>query len=55
VGHAVLFRPDGGDAAGGTFLVVDMNGEKGCQAGEDLVLRLDGAVALGALETGVFV
>ncbi|CAN5700012.1 hypothetical protein BH10PSE6_BH10PSE6_06360 [soil metagenome] len=39
--HAVLFTADAGNLAGRTFLVVDINGAAGYQAGQDLVVRLD--------------
>ncbi|HTQ13581.1 MAG TPA: calcium-binding protein [Rhizomicrobium sp.] len=37
---AVLFTPDVGGLAGHTFLVVDVNGTAGYQAGQDLVIDL---------------
>jgi Ca2+-binding RTX toxin-like protein len=40
--HAVLFTPDAGSFAGDTFLIVDLNGVAGYQAGEDLVMLLGG-------------
>src|SRR5207253_94347 len=40
-GDAVLFTPDAGTLAGHTFLVVDLNGTAGYQAGEDLVIQLE--------------
>ncbi len=42
--HAVLFTADAGGHAGQTFLVVDGNNSAGYQAGEDFVIRLQGAV-----------
>ncbi|MCW5738418.1 MAG: sulfatase-like hydrolase/transferase [Enhydrobacter sp.] len=38
--HAALFTPDAGNLAGNSFLVVDINGTAGYQAGQDLVVRL---------------
>lgn len=40
--HAVLFTPDDGTRAGQTILVVDLNGNAGYQAGEDLVIQFIG-------------
>jgi hypothetical protein len=53
-GHAVLYTPDAGDFGGVRFLVVDVNGTAGYQTGEDLVIRLDGATHLNALDAGDF-
>jgi Ca2+-binding RTX toxin-like protein len=39
-GHAVLFTASQGDFAGKTFLIVDLNGEAGYQARDDLVVLL---------------
>ena len=50
---AVLFTPDSGSLAGHTFLIVDLNGAAGYQAGEDLVVNLTGAT--GTLVKGDFV
>src|SRR5262249_8371237 len=50
---AVLFTPDSGTLSGETFLVVDLNGKAGYQAGQDLVIHLDGAT--GTLTTGDFI
>ncbi len=55
VGHALTFTADAGTLAGQTFLVVDMNGSAGYQAGQDLVIHLTGALHLGALDTSDFV
>jgi Ca2+-binding RTX toxin-like protein len=52
--HAVLFTPDSGSLAGTVFLVVDANGIAGYQTNADYVIRLDGGVALDALDTGNF-
>jgi Ca2+-binding RTX toxin-like protein len=38
--HAVLFTPDSGKLGGHIFLVVDLNGQAGYQAGQDLVVEL---------------
>jgi len=51
--HAVLFTASKGDLAGDTFLVVDLNGTAGYQAGQDLVIRLTGAT--GTLATANFI
>jgi Ca2+-binding RTX toxin-like protein len=53
-GHAVLFTADSGDLAGGTYLVVDMNGDAGYQK-TDLVVSLDGLQSPGALGVAVFI
>lgn len=42
--HAVLFAASKGDFKGETFLIVDMNGQAGYQAGADLVIHLDGHI-----------
>ncbi|HEY2034595.1 MAG TPA: NF038122 family metalloprotease [Rhizomicrobium sp.] len=39
--HAVLFTPSSGGLKGDLFLVVDVNGVAGYQAGQDLVILLD--------------
>jgi Ca2+-binding RTX toxin-like protein len=55
VAHAVLFKADAGDYAGKTFLVINMNGEAGYEANEDLVVLLDGATNLNNLDTLDFI
>jgi hypothetical protein len=50
----VLFVPDAGKYAGATFLVVDLNGEAGYDAGEDAVIRLTDTSGLGGLSTANF-
>jgi Ca2+-binding RTX toxin-like protein len=48
--HAILFTPNGGTLSGQTFLVVDLNGMAGYQAGHDLVIRMistSGTLAAG--------
>jgi len=50
--HAVLFTPNSGTLSGATFLVVDLNGTAGYQAGADLVIRMNGAT--GTLAMGGF-
>lgn len=40
VNHAVIFKPNAGDFAGDTFLVIDMNGVAGYQASDDIVIAL---------------
>jgi hypothetical protein len=52
--NAVLFTPDGGNLAGKTFMIVDVNGDAGYQGGEDLVVRLSGAVNLGSFDLADF-
>ena len=51
---AVLFTPDKGALHGHTFLIVDVNGVAGYQAGQDLVIELDNGHNLGSLSTGDF-
>ena len=53
--HAVLFTPDSGNLSGKTFLIVDLNGVAGYQAGGDLVIDITGATNLGSLGTGDFI
>ena len=50
--HAVLFTPNGGTLSGATFLVVDLNGMAGYQAGADLVIRMN--ASSGTLAAGGF-
>jgi len=52
--HAVVFTPDSGSLAGKVFLIVDQNGHAGFQAGEDLVMQLDGALTLDLLSKADF-
>ncbi|HTQ13824.1 MAG TPA: bluetail domain-containing putative surface protein [Rhizomicrobium sp.] len=40
VHHAVLFTPNAGTLSGDHFLVIDVNGTAGYQAGQDLVIEL---------------
>ena len=54
-GDAVLFTPDAGTLAGHTFLVIDMNGTAGYQAGEDQVIQLESATHLASLATTDFI
>ena len=54
-GDAVLFTPDAGTLAGHTFLVVDLNGTAGYQAGQDLVIQLESATHLAGLATTDFI
>jgi len=51
---AVLFTASSGSLQGHTFLVVDVNGIAGYQAGQDLVIELDNAQNLGSLSIGNF-
>jgi Ca2+-binding RTX toxin-like protein len=53
-GHALLFKPNGGDHAGSTFLIVDENGSAGYQPG-DFVMLLGGAKNAAALDTLDFI
>ena len=53
--HAVLFTPSAGAFAGQTLLIVDANGTRGYQAGEDYVFALSGAVHLNSLDPGDFI
>ena len=52
---AVLFTPTSGNLAGDTFLIVDVNGQAGYQAGEDLVIQLASSSNLGSLSTNDFI
>ena len=54
-GDAVLFTPDAGNLQGHMFLIVDMNGTAGYQAGEDLVIQLESATHLASLGSGSFI
>jgi len=45
-GHAMLVTGDSGNLAGHTYLVVDVNGAVGYQAGSDLVIELTGGTHL---------
>jgi Ca2+-binding RTX toxin-like protein len=53
--NAVIFTPDSGDLVGTVVLVIDVNGDAGYQAGEDLVIELLNAKNLGALGTEDFI
>jgi Ca2+-binding RTX toxin-like protein len=53
--EAVLFTPNKGDEAGHTFLLVDINGKAGYQAGKDIVIELTHATHLADLTAGDFV
>jgi hypothetical protein len=48
----VLVTPSAGSYVGDTFLVVDVNGLAGYQAGQDLVICLSHAVAIAAFTAG---
>jgi Ca2+-binding RTX toxin-like protein len=52
---AVLFTASKGDLHGHTFLVVDLNGVAGYQAGQDLVIDVTGGTHLSSLSTGNFI
>lgn len=47
--HAVLFTASAGKYAGETYLVVDLNGVAGYQAGQDAVIHLTDTTHLGGL------
>lgn len=53
--QAVLFTANGGDEMGHTFLIVDMNGTAGYQAGADLVVFMAGAAHLASFGASTFV
>ena len=53
--HAILFKPDAGNLSGRTFLIVDLNGGSGYDAGADLVIQLTGAKHVGHLDAGDFI
>ncbi len=52
---AVLFDPNHGDLHHHIYLIVDMNGVAGYQAGQDLVLDVTNSTNLGSLTAGNFV
>jgi VCBS repeat-containing protein len=52
---AVLFTASKGDLHGHTFLVVDLNGVAGYQAGQDIVIDVTGGTHLSSLSTGNFI
>jgi hypothetical protein len=54
-GNALLFTPDAGDHAGDQFLVIDVNGVGGYQAGADLVVMLTGARNTGFVDGADFI
>lgn len=47
--HAVLFTPTAGALHGDTFLLIDANGVAGYQAGQDLVINLEGATNVAGI------
>jgi VCBS repeat-containing protein len=51
---AVLFTADHGTYAGHTYLVIDLNGTAGYQAGSDLVIDITGATNTGSFTTSTF-
>ena len=53
--HAVLFKPDSGTLHGKTFLIVDVNGVAGYQAGADLVIQLVTPAHLTSIDAGDFI
>jgi hypothetical protein len=53
-GDAVLFTPSSGNLAGHTFLVIDENGVAGYQAGQDIVIELNGATNLSQFSLANF-
>ena len=53
---AVIFDPNHGDLHNHLFLIVDMNGVAGYQAGQDQVIRLTSIVGgTGAITGGSFI
>jgi hypothetical protein len=54
-GHALLFTPNAGDHSGDLFLVADVNGVAGYQAGADLVMLLTGAKNVGLVDGADFI
>jgi hypothetical protein len=52
--HALMFTPSGGDLAGKTFMVVDVNGVAGYQANADLVIRITNSPTIGSFDTSDF-
>ena len=52
--HAVVFTPNSGSLSGQRFLLVDVNGIAGYQAGADLVLNLTTPSNMGSLGLGTF-
>jgi serralysin len=54
-GHAVLFKPSAGGYAGKTFLIVNLNGQAGYEANEDLVVLLQSPANLNNLDTTDFI
>ncbi len=53
--HAVLYTPNAGTLSGQTFMIVDLNGTAGYQAGQDLVIDLTNTLHLTSLATGDFI
>ena len=53
--HAVVVKGDSGDLAKELFLVVDMNGTAGYQAGSDLVVNLSSADNIDSLDVSDFI
>jgi len=53
--HAALYEPNAGNMAGKVFLVVDMNGVAGYQAGKDAVIHLNHASNLDHIDASTFV
>jgi VCBS repeat-containing protein len=51
---AVLFTADHGGYAGHTYLVIDLNGTAGYQAGSDLVIDITGATNTGSFTLSTF-
>jgi Ca2+-binding RTX toxin-like protein len=54
VAHAVLFNPNGGDYAGKTFLIINVNGQAGYEADADLVILLNGPANIASLDIADF-
>ncbi|HEX3808648.1 MAG TPA: calcium-binding protein [Rhizomicrobium sp.] len=53
--HAMLFTASAGTDKGEVFLVIDMNGHAGYQAGQDLVIHLDHAAHLADMDASDFI
>ena len=52
--HAIEFTPNSGSLAGQHFLIVDVNGTAGYQAGSDLVINLVSPTHMTSLAVGTF-
>jgi Ca2+-binding RTX toxin-like protein len=52
--HAVLITASDGDLSGGTFLVIDYDGEDGYREGSDFVIEIENGTNLGSLSAENF-